>query len=64
MAMLHRHQTLLPLSWPQNQEIATRTQGSYSVCQITAGTIDPLRHRSIESIIWVGKMVGETWEER
>eukprot|EP00957_Ditylum_brightwellii_P013593 1025405-Ditylum_brightwellii.AAC.1 len=64
MSMLHRGQPLLPLSWSQNQEMTTMMQGSYGACQIAAGTIAPLQHRSIGSIIWVGKIVGETWEER
>eukprot|EP00957_Ditylum_brightwellii_P167723 12768664-Ditylum_brightwellii.AAC.1 len=63
MATKRRHQMLLPLSWPQSQEMATLTQGAYSACQIAAGTIAPLHHRSIGSIILAGKMVGETWEE-
>eukprot|EP00957_Ditylum_brightwellii_P020436 1540660-Ditylum_brightwellii.AAC.1 len=59
MAMLRPCQPLLPLSWPQNQEMTTTTQGAYSACQIAAVTIALPCHRSIGSTILVGKIVEE-----
>jgi len=43
MAMKRRHQMLVPLSWPQNQEMAPTTQGVCSAGRTTAGDIAPLR---------------------
>eukprot|EP00957_Ditylum_brightwellii_P019224 1449141-Ditylum_brightwellii.AAC.1 len=40
--MLHCRQMLVPLSWPQNQEMAPTTQGVCSAYKTAAGNIKPL----------------------
>eukprot|EP00957_Ditylum_brightwellii_P110435 8422209-Ditylum_brightwellii.AAC.1 len=42
-ALLSDRQKLVPLSWPQNQEMAPMTQGVYSASTTPAGDIVPLR---------------------
>eukprot|EP00957_Ditylum_brightwellii_P143271 10915261-Ditylum_brightwellii.AAC.1 len=63
MAMQRCCQTLVPLSWPQNQEMTPMTQGVCSKCKTTAGNIASLRHKCIGSTILMGKVVGETWKK-
>eukprot|EP00957_Ditylum_brightwellii_P028561 2157762-Ditylum_brightwellii.AAC.1 len=63
MATQHCCQTLVPLSWSQNQEMAPTTQGVCSTGKTASGNIAPLHHKCIRSIILVEKVVGETWEE-
>eukprot|EP00957_Ditylum_brightwellii_P014863 1120714-Ditylum_brightwellii.AAC.1 len=41
MAMQRRCQTLVPLSWPPNQEMAPTVQGVCSTGKITAGILSP-----------------------
>eukprot|EP00957_Ditylum_brightwellii_P176968 13480419-Ditylum_brightwellii.AAC.1 len=64
----HR-QMLVPLSWPQNQELAPATQGVCRKCKTAAGNIAPpprarARHKCIGSTMSVEKVVRETWERR
>eukprot|EP00957_Ditylum_brightwellii_P005435 415895-Ditylum_brightwellii.AAC.1 len=64
MATQHHRQRLVPLSWPQNQEMASTTQGVCSKCKTAAGGIASLRHKCIGSTVLVGKVVGEMWERQ
>eukprot|EP00957_Ditylum_brightwellii_P033936 2570741-Ditylum_brightwellii.AAC.1 len=64
MATQRRRQMLVPLSWPQNQEMAPTTQGVCSKCKTAAGDIASPRHKCIRSTISVVKVVGETWERQ
>ena len=64
MATQRRHQTLVPLSWSQNQEMAPTTQGVCSKCKTAAGDIASPHHKCIRSTIMVGKAVGGMWERR
>eukprot|EP00957_Ditylum_brightwellii_P074042 5625811-Ditylum_brightwellii.AAC.1 len=62
MATQRHCQTLVPLSWPQNQEMAPTTQGVCSKYKMAAGNIAHPRHKCIGSTILVEKVVEELWE--
>eukprot|EP00957_Ditylum_brightwellii_P116253 8867788-Ditylum_brightwellii.AAC.1 len=59
MATQHRCQMLVPLSWPQNQEMAPMMQGVCSSCKTAADNVAPPCHKCIGSMMLVGKVVGE-----
>eukprot|EP00957_Ditylum_brightwellii_P198987 15167799-Ditylum_brightwellii.AAC.1 len=42
MVMQCRHQTRVPLSWPQNQEMAPMTQGSVAQAKSQQASLSPM----------------------
>eukprot|EP00957_Ditylum_brightwellii_P108891 8306930-Ditylum_brightwellii.AAC.1 len=48
----------VPLSWPQNQEMAPTTQGVCRKCKITAGDIAPRINDALGARYWWGRWWG------